>query len=38
MNPKNTLITLVITLNCPDGIGLLARITGFVAAEGGNFL
>ena len=38
MNHKNPLSTLVITLNCPDGIGLLARITGFVAAEGGNFL
>jgi formyltetrahydrofolate deformylase len=38
MNPKNTLNTLVITLNCPDGIGLLSKITGFVAAEGGNFL
>jgi formyltetrahydrofolate deformylase len=38
MNPKKPLSTLVITLNCPDGIGLLARISGFVAAEGGNFL
>lgn len=36
--PKDLMRTLVITLTCPDGIGLLARITGFVAAQGGNFL
>ncbi|MEI7963416.1 MAG: hypothetical protein WCI42_06255, partial [Verrucomicrobiota bacterium] len=37
-DPKVPMSTLVITLNCPDSIGLLARITGFVAAQGGNFL
>ena len=25
-------------LNCPDAVGLLARITGFIAASGGNLL
>lgn len=29
--------TLLVTLNCPDRVGLLARITGFVADQGGNF-
>jgi formyltetrahydrofolate deformylase len=30
--------TLNIILDCPDAVGLLARITGFVAGLGGNFL
>jgi formyltetrahydrofolate deformylase len=28
----------VLKLNCPDSVGLLARITGFIAASGGNLL
>ena len=28
----------VLKLNCPDGIGLLARITAFIAGSGGNLL
>lgn len=28
----------VLKLNCPDAVGLLARITGFIAASGGNLL
>ena len=28
----------VLKLNCPDAIGLLARITGFIASSGGNLL
>jgi hypothetical protein len=30
--------TLLMTLDCPDRIGLLATITGFVAAQRGNFI
>lgn len=29
---------LILKLDCPDAVGLLARITGFVAKRGGNFL
>lgn len=28
----------VLRLHCPDAIGLLARVTGFIAASGGNLL
>jgi formyltetrahydrofolate deformylase len=28
----------ILKLNCPDAVGLLARITGFIAASGGNLL
>jgi len=28
----------LLKLNCPDSVGLLARITGFIAASGGNLL
>jgi formyltetrahydrofolate deformylase len=28
----------ILKLNCPDGIGLLARITGAISAHGGNLL
>ena len=28
----------IIRLNCPDAVGLLARITGFIAESGGNLL
>jgi formyltetrahydrofolate deformylase len=28
--------TTLLKLSCPDGVGLLARISGFVAAHGGN--
>jgi formyltetrahydrofolate deformylase len=28
----------LLKLNCPDAVGLLARITGFIAASGGNLL
>ena len=30
--------THLLKLNCPDAVGLLARITGFIAASGGNLL
>ena len=30
--------TLLMTLDCPDRVGLLARITGFVAGQRGNFI
>ncbi len=30
--------TLILRLSCPDRVGLLARITGFVAGHGGNLL
>jgi len=30
--------TYLITLDCPDGVGLLARITSFVASIQGNFI
>ncbi len=30
--------TLLMTLDCPDRVGLLATITGFVAAQRGNFV
>ncbi|MFM8365739.1 MAG: formyltetrahydrofolate deformylase [Verrucomicrobiota bacterium] len=30
--------THILKLNCPDAVGLLARITGFIAASGGNLL
>jgi formyltetrahydrofolate deformylase len=30
--------THILKLNCPDAVGLLARVTGFVAASGGNLL
>jgi formyltetrahydrofolate deformylase len=30
--------TLLMTLDCADRVGLLARITGFVAGQGGNFV
>jgi len=30
--------TIVLRLSCPDRVGLLARITGFVAEHGGNLL
>jgi formyltetrahydrofolate deformylase len=30
--------TLMLTFDCPDRIGLLARITGFVAGQRGNFI
>jgi len=28
----------ILKLNCPDAVGLLARITGFIAESGGNLL
>jgi len=28
----------ILKLNCPDAVGLLARITGFIATSGGNLL
>ena len=28
----------ILKINCPDAVGLLARITGFIAASGGNLL
>ena len=28
----------ILKLNCPDAVGLLARVTGFIAASGGNLL
>jgi formyltetrahydrofolate deformylase len=28
----------LLKLNCPDAVGLLARITGYIAASGGNLL
>ena len=28
----------LLKLNCPDAVGLLARVTGFIAASGGNLL
>ena len=28
----------ILKLHCPDAVGLLARITGFIAASGGNLL
>lgn len=28
----------ILKLNCPDAIGLLARVTGFIASAGGNLL
>jgi len=28
----------IVKLNCPDAVGLLARLTGFVAERGGNLL
>jgi formyltetrahydrofolate deformylase len=28
----------ILKLNCPDGVGLLARITGAISARGGNLL
>jgi len=27
----------LLKLNCPDAVGLLARITGFIAASGETF-
>jgi len=30
--------THLLKLNCPDAVGLLSRITGFIAASGGNLL
>ncbi len=30
--------TLILKVSCPDAIGLLARVTGFVAGMGGNLL
>jgi formyltetrahydrofolate deformylase len=30
--------TLILKLNCPDSVGLLAKISGFFAAHGGNFI
>ena len=30
--------THILKLHCPDAVGLLARITGFIAASGGNLL
>ena len=30
--------TLLMTLDCPDRVGLLARITGFIAEQRGNFI
>lgn len=30
--------THILKLNCPDAVGLLARVTGFLAASGGNLL
>lgn len=30
--------TLLMTLDCPDRVGLLARITGFIAGQQGNFI
>ncbi len=30
--------TTILKLNCPDAVGLLARITGLIAASGGNLL
>jgi len=30
--------TIILRLSCPDRVGLLARITGFVAEHGGNLL
>jgi len=30
--------TWILKVNCPDAIGLLARITGFIAQSGGNLL
>ncbi|MEI6082655.1 MAG: formyltetrahydrofolate deformylase, partial [Verrucomicrobiota bacterium] len=30
--------TLLMTLDCPDQVGLLAKITGFVAEQRGNFV
>jgi formyltetrahydrofolate deformylase len=30
--------THLLKLNCPDAVGLLARITGFIATSGGNLL
>lgn len=30
--------TRLLKLNCPDAVGLLARITGFIATSGGNLL
>lgn len=30
--------THILKLNCPDAVGLLARVTGFIAASGGNLL
>jgi formyltetrahydrofolate deformylase len=30
--------TLIMTFDCPDRVGLLARITGFVAEQKGNFV
>ena len=34
MSPPTTLL---LTLDCPDRVGLLARITGFIAEQRGNF-
>lgn len=28
----------ILKLNCPDAVGLLARVTGFIASSGGNLL
>jgi formyltetrahydrofolate deformylase len=36
--PMSSPTTLLMTLNCPDQVGLLARITGFVAEQHGNFV
>ena len=30
--------THILKLHCPDAVGLLARITGFIAGSGGNLL
>jgi formyltetrahydrofolate hydrolase len=30
--------THILKLNSPDAVGLLARVTGFIAASGGNLL
>jgi formyltetrahydrofolate deformylase len=30
--------THILKLHCPDAVGLLARITGFIATSGGNLL
>ncbi len=34
--PLGNMPTTLLKLSCPDGVGLLARLSGFVAAHGGN--